>query len=178
MFVFALQNKEYMSSFLRKMEIYLEVGRLLHSIAILTAVSSIFFFKLFLGAYFNGNTIGLVIFGYLFLHTATIPIFAELDAYSRFQNYKLVKDLIYRYGFRVRFIKTFRYTKCQREAALYAARDVGYKFQILEYFRSCGYKWYHILPDFIWSHPEYLLTKSFWSTTFFAKRYHPKYYIN
>ena len=178
MFVFALQNKEYRSSFLRKMEIYIEVGRLLHSIAILTAVSSIFFFKLFLGAYFIGNTIGLVIFGDLFLHTATIPIFAELDAYSRFQNYKLVKDLIYRYGFRVRFIKTFRYTKCQREAALYAARDLGCKFQILEYFRSCGYKWYHILPDFIWSHPEYLLTKSFWSTTFFAKTYHPKYYIN
>ncbi len=178
MFVFAFQNKEYKSSFLRKMEIYIEVGRLLHCIAVFTVIVSIFFFRLFLNSYLNGNPIGIGIYGYLFLHAATIPIFAELDAYSRFQNYKLVKDLIFRYGFRVRFIKTFSYTKCQREAALYAARDLGYKSQILEYFRACGYKWYHLLPDFIWSHPEYLLTKSFWSTTFFAKTYHPKYYIN
>ena len=176
-FVFAYPAKEFKSSFLQKMAIYLEVGRLLHCIAISTAGLSIYFFKFFLNAYIHGNTIELAIFGYMFFHAATIPIFAELDALSRFQNYKLMKDLIYRYGFRLRFIKTFRYTKCQREAALFAARDLGYKSQILEYFKACGYKWYHVLPDFIWSHPKYLLTKSFWSNTFFAKTYHPKYFI-
>lgn len=177
MFPYSVSLEGRRSGFLPKALNYLEVGRLLHIITILSAVLSYFFYSLTRVAIHHEASGATVLFGYLFLHSLTIPFFAQLDARSRYQNYKLVKDLIYQYGFQVRFIKNFRYTKCQREAALHAASDLGYQTNIRKYFSDCGYRWYHMIPDFVWSHPEYLLTKNFWSTTFFAKRYHPKYYL-
>lgn len=174
----AINVTAYERSLFLKIWKYIKVGRLLHSIAVFTLILSVFFFHLLNEAILNGDRFGIITYGYLFLHSASIPLFTQLDAHSRFQNYKMMKDLIFRYGFQLRFIKSFKYTKCQREAALYAAKDLGYKHQMIRYFKACGYRWYHVLPDFIWSHPQYLLTKQFWSTTFFAKTYHPRYYTN
>ena len=174
----AIYNRELSSSFIYRAWKYLEVGRLLHGIALLSTLLSFLFLQLARYANQSDNTAASILFGYLFLHALTIPFFAQLDAYSRFQNFKLVKDMIYRYGFQVRFLKSFLHTKCQREAVLFAARDLGYKSQIKCYYTESNYKWFHILPDFIWSNPEYLLTRNFWLSTFFVKFYHPKYYIN
>lgn len=157
---------------------YLEVGRWLHSIALCTTFLSAYFLNLAMDARRYHDLSGSIFFGYLSFHVITILFFAELDAYSRFQNYKLIKDLILRYGFQVRFIKTVRHSKCQREAAFYAARDLGCADELTRYFHAGGYRWYHILPDFVRTHPEYLFSKHFWSTTFFTKTYHPKYYRN
>jgi hypothetical protein len=158
--------------------IYIEVGRLLHLISLLSIGFSVYFLDRFIEADYGGNLSGIYLFGFLTIYFITIPFFAQLDAYSRFQNYKLMKDLLYHYGFKTRFIKVFRYSRCQREAVYCAARDMGYKSRISLYYKICGYRWYHILPDFVWSHPEYLFSKHFWSTTFFTKTYYPKYYID
>jgi hypothetical protein len=154
------------------------VGQWLHGIALVAGTLSICFFNLAIEVHRMNDLNGAIFFGYLSIHLITLPFFAELDAYSRFQNYKLTKDLIYRYGFQIRFIKSLRHSKCQREAAFYAARDLGCKNELIHYFKGCGYRWYHIFPDFIWTHPEYLFSKHFWSTTFFVKTYHPRYYGN
>ncbi|MBR9997317.1 MAG: hypothetical protein KFF73_00030 [Cyclobacteriaceae bacterium] len=107
--------------------------------------------------------------------SVTIFLFAELDAYSRFQNYKMIRDLIFHHGFQGRIIRNFSHSKCQREAAYFAASDLGFKREIKEYFRESGYRWYHVFPDFLWKHPDYLLSKYFWLTTFFTKSYPSKY---
>lgn len=174
----AIKISEYKRSLISRIWNYLEVGRLLHVIAATTMTLTVFLFSLLHEAILNEDTYGIIIYGYLFLNSGLIPLFTQLDAHSRFQNYKMMKDLLWQYGFQIRFIKSFKHTKCQREAAIYAARDLGCKNQMVQYFKACGYKWYHVMPDFMWSHPQYLLTKKFWSSTFFVKTYHPRFYTN
>jgi hypothetical protein len=43
------------------------------------------------------------------------------------------------------------------------------------YFKNQGYRWYHVLPDFLFHQPYYLFQKSFWLNTFFAKYYPAKF---
>ena len=137
---------------------------------------SVVFYHLTLWAMQYENHVMTFLFGYIFIWLATLPIFAQLDARSRFQNYKLLKDLFYRYGFRYKFVKALRHSRCQRDAALVAAGEMGYKSITHKYYVRCGYQWYHLLPDFIFKHPLYLFTKGFWLTTFFARTYHSKYF--
>lgn len=109
----------------------------------------------------------------LFLFVAA-PIFPQCDARSRYQNYKQVKDHLYLYGFQARIIKPFSFSRCQRDAVIAAAEELGMEKQCREYFKSQGHTWYHILPDFLFHHPAYLLHKAFWLNTFFAKYYKSK----
>jgi hypothetical protein len=161
---------------LTRIRIYLEVGGWLHMIALLSFFFSTGFFRWVLKDHDPADWPESLWLGFLFLHLVTLPLFAELDAYSRFQDYKLMKDLLYHYGFQTRIIRSFRFSRCQRMAAFYAARDLGYKYKITGYFKACGYRWYHILPDFLWSDPAYLVSGHFWTTTFFTRTYYPKYY--
>ena len=155
---------------------YWQTGYLLHIISLLAIFLSFVFYQLTSWSLQSGNHISAIINGYLFLWLSSLPFFAQLDARSRFQNYKLLRDLLYRYGFRYKFVKALRHSRCQRDAALVAAKEMGYKFITEKYYRRCGYRWYHLLPDFIFKHPFYLFTKSFWITTFFARTYHSKYF--
>ena len=102
------------------------------------------------------------------------PIFPQLDARSRYQNYKLMKDYFYFYGFDARLVKHVAKSRCQRDAVIVAAEEMGFKGECRAYFTSCGYKWYHLFPDVIFTNPLVLLSKNFWVTTFFAKTYHTK----
>lgn len=103
------------------------------------------------------------------------PVFAQLDARSRFQNYKQIKDQIYAYGFKTVILKPVLKSRCQRDAAIVAAEELGYKQQCSRYFYSFGYRWYHLLPDFIFSKPYFLFYWSFWETTFFVNRYRSRF---
>jgi len=94
------------------------------------------------------------------------PIYPQCDARSRYQNYKQVKDHLYLYGFQSRIVKPFSYSRCQRDAVIAAAEELGLEKQCKDYFKSQGYYWYHILPDFLFRHPTYLLHKAFWLNTF------------
>lgn len=155
---------------------YLEVGRLLHSITIISIPGTWFcliqmqkfwLLELYPPAY---------LYLYLSVLLGSVMILAELDAWSRYQNYKMVRDYLYKFGFRTRIVSPMKHSKCQREAAYMAARNLGYGKVILNYFRTYGYMWYHLLPDFIRDQPEYILTHHFWLSTFFAKTYHCRYY--
>ncbi|MFP4226542.1 MAG: hypothetical protein ACLFRF_07410 [Desulfobacterales bacterium] len=101
----------------------------------------------------------------------SLPIFSQLDARSRFQSYKRVKDSLVKHGFDPRILRPFIKSRCQRDAVLAAADELGCKPQCRSYFRSRGYRWYHILPDFVISNPVFLLSRQFWQSTFFAKTY-------
>ena len=104
----------------------------------------------------------------------SIPFFPQLDAWARYQNYKMLRDQFYFYGFRPRIVKPFIKSRCQRDAALAAAHELGFTDLCKKHFFDNGYRWYHVLPDFVFTKPQFLLCKHFWSTTFFAKNYHAR----
>jgi hypothetical protein len=170
---FVILNLEYP---IRKVYRYFQVGSLLHLIALIDMFIARFYLKYSVFLWSEGFSWELALYIYLFLFFGSIPIFAELDAWSRWQNYKLFRDLIYQYGYRERFAKSLIHSRCQREAAYIAALDVGCTDQVARFYYERGYRWYHLIPDFVFKSPRYLLTRNFWNTTFFAKKYKVKYY--
>jgi hypothetical protein len=153
---------------------YLKVGYLLH---FMTAVEIILLVVLYnvlnLESWIDGplrilKTMALVPF-------FSMPLFAQLDARSRYQNYKQLKDQLYRFGFRERIMKPVLKSRCQRDAAIAASDELGIGAQCKCYFRQSGYRWYHLLPDFFFRKPQFLLSWYFWKTTFFVREYRPMY---
>jgi hypothetical protein len=157
----------------KKIISYLKAGCLLHMI---TALEILFFCLLFYFADISSWLTNDYIFFKLIVLSPMIglPLFAQLDARSRYQNYKLLKDNLFVYGFQKRIVKPFIKSRCQRDAVKAAAYELGMAHQCKEYFKINGYKWYHLAPDVIFKNPYLLLTKKFWVTTLFTKAYHSK----
>ena len=99
------------------------------------------------------------------------PLFTQLDARSRFQEYKRVSDQLIRYGPDRRIFKSVAGSRCQRDAAFAAARQLGYASHCRACFSAAGYRWYHLLPDLVKGHPRFLVSAVFWRTTFFMPTY-------
>ncbi|MEA3476655.1 MAG: hypothetical protein U9R60_00620 [Bacteroidota bacterium] len=110
----------------------------------------------------------------LILYILWFPVSAQLDARSRFQNYKQLKDQIYLNGYQERILKPVLKSRCQRDAAKVAANELGYIKECTQYFKSYGYRWYHLIPDWFFRKPHFLLSKYFFRTTFFAQYYNPR----
>jgi hypothetical protein len=98
-----------------------------------------------------------------------------MDGWSRFQDYKKAKDLFFAYGFQSRIAHRFIGSKCQRNAALQAARELGMEPELKEYYSKKGVKWYHYIPYFMVKDPLFLIRKFFWQRTFLEKYYKPRY---
>ena len=135
---------------------------------------------LIISCFFQYDLIHRVQNGYTFFRVILIfgfisaPIFPQCDARSRYQNYKQVKDHLFMYGFQPRIIKPFSFSRCQRDAVLAAAEELGMKKECQQYFFEQGHRWYHLLPEFLYPKPGYLFRKAFWLNTFFAKHYESK----
>ena len=158
----------------KKIISYLKAGYLLH---VITSFEIIFFSLIFyfvdVASWFKSNDY-IVLKLIALSPSICMPLFAQLDARSRFQNYKLVKDHLYIYGFQARILKPFLKSRCQRDAAKAAADELGLSHSCKAYFKSHGYKWYHLFPDIIFKRPAILLSKNFWSSTLFTKTYQPR----
>lgn len=161
---------------LKKLSDFIVVGRLLHLTAIFSLVFIYWFWELTSQALIEKEYGYVALYAYLWLYMISIPVFAELDAHSRYQNFKMVRDLFFKYGYKDRFVKSMQYSKCQREAAIFAAKKTGYSELVITYFRKNGKKWFHYFPSFLISNPLFLFTKQFWISTFFVKYYRIKYY--
>ena len=101
----------------------------------------------------------------------TVPVFAEFDAYGRYQNYKQIKDALFEMGYDTRLIKPFMYSKCQRDAVNVAARDLDHHNEVKAFFYAKGYRKYHILPDAFNKNPLVLLSRLFWKRILFTEYY-------
>jgi hypothetical protein len=149
---------------------YLKAGYLLHTITVVEVIAfSCFFYFVDVPAWLSSDYIVLKLFA--LSPIVGMPLFAQLDARSRFQNYKLIKDRLYLYGFQTRILKPFVKSRCQRDAARAAANELGMDRQCLRFFDSFGYRWYHLFPDAVFKKPSILATKNFWITTLFTKKY-------
>lgn len=155
---------------------YLKVGRLLHLIALADVC-------LVGAAFVTLTTNDLSFAGEMALLSVSLMfsiqfLTAQLDSYSRFQNYKQLKDQLYFNGFQHRILKPMVKSRCQRDAALVACTELGLRQHAKNYYNSLGYKWYHVPPDFVFTHPLFFFSKHFWRTTFFVPYYKPKVDFN
>ncbi len=112
--------------------------------------------------------------GCIALAALGVAIFAEADARSRFQEYKRIRALLERYGWKRRIIDPVSFSRCQRDTAQVAAIKAGYGAQIKRYFYDRGYRWYHVVPDALLKDPLYLFSRQFIRSSFFVKTYNAR----
>ena len=150
---------------------YLRVGRLLYySLFLFVLESWVYWF--FLKASFQHDDVVTQVFWLVCFLFSFVHIFLVLmDGWSRYQNYKRAKDLFFEYGFRKAVASNYIVSKCQREAALVAASELGIEDKVLDYYSKCGVKWFHYIPYFVIKDPLFLIRKAFWSRTFLERGY-------
>jgi hypothetical protein len=158
--------------FYKKLITFLRAGRVLHFFFL----SSLAFFILAFKQVRFENYEFISIQAFLSLFFFSLCVTTELDAYSRYQNYKMVKDLFHSYGFREMIARPFSKSSCQRDAAVEAARQLEMNESVEKYFYKLGYRWYHIIPSMLIEKPLMFFTKDYWTSTFFVPRYKSKYF--
>jgi len=98
-----------------------------------------------------------------------------MDGWSRFQNYKRAKDQFYVYGVTERICDLYIASKCQRLAALVAAKELGLENEVKQHYTSKGIKWHHYIPYFMVMDPWFLFKTYFWRRSFMEKKYKSKF---
>lgn len=160
---------------MKKFICYYKVGVLLHWITLSNLFVGIYLSYLFSELSFPSLNIDFFLwcFGISFFFTNVF--LAEMDAYSRYQNYKQINDQIVEFGWQKRIIKPMLPSRCQRDAAFVACQKLKLGEECKNYFSSFGYKWFHIIPDFVFKNPSFFFSLYFWRTTFFTPYYKSKY---
>lgn len=113
-----------------------------------------------------GNAAQAAALGWWGLCWLVVAFFAMADGVSRHREYRRIRSMFLKYGFSERILKPLARSRCQRDAALHAARETGHLDQARAYFRSLGYRWYHILPDLVVRNPFAFASPSFLRTSF------------
>lgn len=157
---------------------YLQIGYLLHGITIVSLALTILFAKMSLFQISpETDPFRLALYLFLTLYFLSLIFFSQLDARSRYQNYKLVKDKLFEYGFKIRLLKPFVYSRCQRDAISVAANELQYHTEWKQLILHLGFKWYHVLPHLVVREPRILFTREYWDKTLLVKTYHSKYFL-
>lgn len=93
-------------------------------------------------------------------------LLAEADGLCRYREYRRVRALLRRYGFRRRIFRATGGSRCQRDAALLAAAESGCRRRAARLYRELGYRWYHLIPDWVVGDPRHVLRPAFWRASF------------
>lgn len=120
-----------------------------------------------------GKLVGMLGFCLVGFWLTAIACFALADGFSRFREFRRLVSLLCRYGYQQRIFKPAASSRCQRDAALAAAAVAGCRREALGYYRSLGYRWYHILPDEVMRNPFLFLSPTFIFQATFSKRLRP-----
>jgi len=151
------------------------VGCMLYYSSLLFVLESLFYYSKFKQSY-NEEAFLFSLFWFGSMLFAFSHIFLVImDAWSRFQNYKRIKDYLFLHGFTPKIAQLYQGSKCQRIAFLVAARELGMEEEVQQYYRRLGIKWYHFIPHFMVKDPLFIFRKYFWSRTFMEKYYEPKF---
>ena len=156
-----------LKSFIR----YYKVGRFLHIVALFAFSITVYAAIAILPLSYSENQGDFLLWGAVLIVFGSMGILAELDGFSRFQNYKQLKDQIYFNGYQERLLKPMLRSSCQRDAALITCDELGLEKEIRDFFKGRGYRWYHIIPDFVFQYPHFFFSAFFWRTTFFTPYY-------
>lgn len=113
------------------------------------------------GALFAGLALALPASGWLGL-----ALLCLADGYCRYREYLRLKHALARRGFHPRLLGPVSSSRCQRDAALAAARELGHFSRARAHFRSLGYRWWHLLPDGTADNPLRFFDPAFLRATF------------
>ncbi|SHJ17601.1 hypothetical protein SAMN04488096_109144 [Mesonia phycicola] len=117
-----------------------------------------------------------ILFWLSFFLFSFIHIFLVLmDSWSRFQNYKRIKDQLYYYGFQPKVANNYLVSKCQRHALKIACKELRYQKEHKRFLKLRSVKWYHFIPYFMIEDPLFIMKSHFWNRTFLEKYYAPKF---
>lgn len=155
---------------------YVQVGLLLHAIGVCSALTSA---GLVYYTFMWVPSSRFILFGFLLWLASFFfmnALLSQLDALSRYQNFKQVRDQLYKHGYQKRIVMPLAKSSCQRVAAVAASKRLGLESEVKNLYKSLGYKWHNILPDFIKSQPLFFFHPAFWRSTFFVKYYKSKYF--
>lgn len=158
------------TTFMQMISRYVRVAPFPHMTTISMALLALFFgleARLLTGA---GNPLLGGIFWVLSALFAWGVLLCQADAVSRFREFKRVRATLKRYGFSPRILRPVSSSRCQRDAALLAAAETGFRAQAHRYFAALGYRWYHILPDKIVANPLHFFHPHFLRSTFLPRK--------
>ncbi|MBI9090386.1 MAG: hypothetical protein JEZ12_14315 [Desulfobacterium sp.] len=156
---------------------FIKVASLLHLTSLLGLVLFLGFGRLALPVLEQNRPFLFFMYEYISIYGVVLILLTQMDALSRFQNYKLAKDLFFENGFQKRIANLFISSRCQREAIKIAALDLGMADELNAHLDSLGFRWFHVIPKGVISKPGILLTRLFWEKTFFVKSYTSKYFL-
>lgn len=95
-----------------------------------------------------------------------LALLCGADGLSRYREYLRVRRMLRRWGFTPRLLRPLAASRCQRDAAMQAAREAGCAEMARTYYRELGYRWYHLLPDRVVASPLAFLDARFLRATF------------
>lgn len=154
---------------------YYRSGRLLHGALLLFILESVVYYIMLSRAWETADLLWIGFWAWSFMFSFVHIFLVVMDSWSRFQDYKKAKDLFFMYGVRPRLVERFIGSKCQRNAAMQAARELGLDTELSDRFRDRGVRWFHYVPYFMVSDPYFMFHAAFWQRTFLEKYYEPKF---
>ncbi|WP_300153995.1 hypothetical protein [Solidesulfovibrio sp.] len=92
------------------------------------------------------------------------------DALSRRAESRRVRRMLTRHGFDRRVLDAMAASRCQRDAALFAAAEAGCRDAAASHYHRLGYRWHHLLPDGWLTTPWRLAAPAFLKKSFLAFR--------
>ncbi len=95
-----------------------------------------------------------------------LALLCGADGMSRYREYLRVRRMLDRWGYTPRLLRPLASSRCQRDAAMQAARETGCADRARAYYRELGYRWYHLLPDKVTANPLTFLDIGFLRATF------------
>lgn len=154
---------------------YLDVGKLLYLSLGLFVLESFIYGRFLMQSYQNNSSFWILFWTVCFIFSFVHIFLVLMDGWSRFQNYKRVKDQFYMYGFITKTANHYKGSKCQRSAILVASKELGIEQQAISFYKRQGIKWYYFIPQFMVKDPLFMFKNSFWARTFMEKKYVSKF---
>ncbi|SNR92285.1 hypothetical protein SAMN04488503_1939 [Humidesulfovibrio mexicanus] len=99
-----------------------------------------------------------------------LAVLCAADGFCRHREYQRLKCALARRGFHPRLLAPVSASRCQRDAALAAARELGHLARARAHFRALGYRWWHLLPDGTTDNPLRFFDPAFLRATFLPGR--------
>lgn len=99
-----------------------------------------------------------------------LAVLCAADGFCRYREYQRLKAALVRRGFHTRLLAPVSTSRCQRDAALAAARELGHLARARAHFRALGYRWWHLLPDGTVDNPLRFFDPAFLKATFLPSR--------
>lgn len=154
---------------------YLHVSKWLLFSQGLFIAESVFYWQQLQQAELQGSLLWIGFWWSCFLFAFLHIFLVFMDSWSRFQNYKRIKDQLYVYGFQPKIANNYTSSKCQRHALSVACKELGMQKEAKRFLQLRGIKWFHFIPRFMADDALFLFKKHFWNRTFLEKYYTPKF---